>query len=226
MAKEFFDADLIDKGAAEPARPADGRAVGETGSFFTQQKRQLPEQVRQTADEIERLRQRQDELERRKQALSEQRRRVEAYEHGRRDILDKLGRSAVMVVREGEQASRMAALCAETGSLFQSLHKEIESIAPDAWAEQDYDKELTKALAQIEAASQAYRKAMDRVNATAWHRGAQEGSAPDLGGVLPATAESPRSFSHWIVAGFAFSLPLIATAVVLFVAFLVMRQGG
>lgn len=217
MAKDFFDEDL-----ATP--PTTGRSAGEpagAGSYFSQQKRQLPEQVSQASDEIERLRQRQDEIERRKQALIEQRRRIEAYEHGRHDLLDKLGRSAVLVVREGEQASRMAALCGETGSLFQGLHQELESIAPEKWSEADYDRELTRALAQVDSASQAYRKAMDRLNASAWHRGNQESAAGELAGAgLQTGTAAPQTFTRWLIAGFAFSLPVILILVALFAIYL------
>jgi hypothetical protein len=216
MAKDFFDKDLAPSGDADRAEPAARPAGGD--SFYNRQKQVLPEQVSQTADEIERLRHRQEELERRKQALLEQRRRMEAYEQGRRDMLDKMGRSAVMLEREGEQASRMAALCAETRTLFQNLQKELESIESAKWDEQDYERELTRALAQIESASLAYRKAMDRVNATAWHRAGEEGASVDLGG-LAGGNDLPRTFQHWIVAGFAFSLPMILVAILLFVVY-------
>ena len=134
MAKEFFDDDLIERGVTTypQASGAGGAApLAEGHSVYGQKKREIPEQVNQTTDEIERLRQRQENLERRKQELVDQRRRIETFEHGRRDMLDKLGRSAVLVVREGEQASRMAALCAEVGSLFAKLHQEMEAFAPE-----------------------------------------------------------------------------------------------
>ncbi len=222
MAKDFFDADLIDRGAAPPAPAAAGdRATDAERSFFERQKQGLPEQVGQTSDEIERLRLRQEELERRKQALVEQRRRIESYERGRRELLGKLGRSAVMVVREGEQAARVATLCSETGAQFQKLHQEIEAIAPERWAEAEYDRELTQALAQIEAAGTEYRRAIDRIDASSWRRAPEGGAEADpLAGGAPAAGAVPRTFTQWLAAGFAFCLPLLVTVAVLAMIYL------
>jgi prefoldin subunit 5 len=175
-------------------------------------KRELPEQVNQAADEIERLRQRQENLERRKQELIDQRRRIETFEHNRREMLDKLGRSAVLVVREGEQASRMAALCREVGTLFSQLHQEMESFFPERWTEEEYDARLTQALAQVEAAGSEYRRAMDRINALGWNRGGGKGGddVSSLGDGLPRERRGlPSTFTEWLVAGLAFTLPVI-----------------
>jgi len=226
MAKDFFDADLVERNAAAPATPAAGGARGADGdrSFFERQKRELPEQVGQASDEIERLRLRQEELERRKQALVEQRRRIEAYERGRRELLEKLGRSAVMVVREGEQAARMAALCSETGAHFQKLHQELEAIAPERWPEAEYDRELTQALAQIEAAGVEYRRALDRINASSWQRAPEGGAGADpLAGVAAGGGAAPHTFTQWMAAGFAFCLPLLTLAALLALIYLLKK---
>ncbi|MDD5705226.1 MAG: hypothetical protein PHR35_04835 [Kiritimatiellae bacterium] len=232
MSKDFYDEDLIATSGGAGGTHAGGpagtvREAGEHDSFYGRQKRDLPEKVSQATDEIERLRQRQEDLERRKQALVEQRRRIEAYEHGRREMLDKLGRSAVMVVREGEQASRMAALCTETGSLFRKLHQELEGLQPENWPEAEYDKELTQALAQIEAASAEYRRAMDRVNASTWRQGEQErgGGAEGYGGGAGGNG-LPQSFTQWIMAGFAFSLPLLIVVVLLALVYILNVNQG
>ena len=111
MATDFFDEDLAEAAPAPAPSPAAPAAPGE--SYYERRKREMPEQLTKTGDEIERLKQRQEALERRKQEIIDQRRRVELFEHNRKDLLDKLRRNAVMVVRESEQASRTAALCTE-----------------------------------------------------------------------------------------------------------------
>lgn len=234
--KDFYDVDLIgdDRAGRAPAgaedRLAGTGAAREEESFYQRQKRELPGQVSQTADEIERLHLRQEELEQRKQALVEQRRRVEAFEKGRREMLEKLGRSAVMVVREGEQASRMGALCSETGALFKKLHQELESIHPEQWNQMEYDQSLTQALARIEAAGTDYRRAMDRVNAASWRRSAASENTVPLDPAIQggATGGLPNSFFKWLMAGLAFSLPLIVILLALLFLFWlnVWRVGG
>ena len=230
MAKTFFDDDLIDQGSDSVADASRARipATPETPSVYSQKKRELPEQVNQATDEIERLRQRQEHLERRKQELVDQRRRIESFEHNRRDMLDKLRRSAVLVVREGEQASRMAALCGEAGALFSKLHQEMETFFPERWTEEEYDARLTQALAQVEAASAEYQRAMNRLNALGWGR--TDGKTPvddaaSLDGLMPRGRRGqPGSFTGWLLAGFAFTLPLIITIGILIAVYFLLKH--
>ena len=219
MATDFFDEDLAetapDTAPAQPA-PADS---GE--SYYERRKREMPEQITKTGDEIERLKQRQEALERRKQEIIDQRRRVELFEHNRKDLLDKLRRNAVMVVRESEQASRTAALCTEVGNLFSRLHRELEAFAPDSWNQEEYDAHLTEALAKIDAATAEYRKAMDQVSAVNWRGSDDSDAAFEPGG------GAPRGFGRWFLAGLAFSIPFaIFAAIIVAVIFLLRTPAG
>ena len=216
MATDFFDEDLAESTPAPAASPA--AAPGE--SYYERQKRELPEQLTKTGDEIERLKQRQEALERRKQEIIG---RVELFEHNRKDLLDKLRRNAVMVVRESEQASRTAALCNEVGGLFSRLHQELEAFAPDSWSEEEYDARLTEALAKVDAATAEYRKAMDQVAAVNW-RGAE--AVHDDDATLDASGGAPRGFGRWFLAGLAFSIPFAIIALVVLAIVYFMRGGA
>lgn len=176
-------------------------------SYHNRYKRELPEELTRSTDELERLRQRQEELERRKQEINDQRRRIELFEKGRRELLDKLRRNGVMVVREGEQASRMAALCSEVGALFSRLHSEMESFSPDRWKESEYNDRLTEALARIEAATAEYNKSMNRVTAVDWHASALNADPDSMD--ASSDTRSHRGFAYWFLAGLAFSIPLV-----------------
>ena len=223
MATDFFDEDLAETAAprAEAANQPHGAE-----SYYERQKRELPEQLSKTGDEIERLKQRQEALERRKQEIIDQRRRVELFEHNRKDLLDKLRRNAVMVVRESEQASRTAALCTEVGGLFSRLHQELEAFAPDSWSEEEYDARLTEALAKVDAATAEYRKAMDQVAAVNW-RGAETPRDSAEPSFESAGGAAPRGFFRWLVAGFAFSIPFaIIAAIVIAVVFALKGAAG
>ena len=219
MATDFFDEDLAETAPAPQAAPAVSAATGE--SYYERRKREMPEQLTKTGDEIERLKQRQEALERRKQEIIDQRRRVELFEHNRKDLLDKLRRNAVMVVRESEQASRTAALCTEVGNLFSRLHGELEAFAPDSWTEEEYDARLTEALAKVDAAGAEYRKAMDQVAAVNW-RGADV-AHDDSDGSLEQSGGAPRSFGRWLLAGIAFSIPFAILAAIIIVVVFILR---
>lgn len=201
MSTDFVDDDLLS--SAQPPSQVDSLAE----SYHNRHKKELPEELTRNTDELERLRQRQEALERRKQEIVDQRRRIELFEHNRRDLLDKLRRNSVMIVREGELASRMAALCSEVGTLFSRLHSEMEAIVPDSWHEDEYDAKLTEALAKVDAASVEYRKSMDRVSSIDWHASALNS---DSGAFEPvADAGTHKGFAHWFLAGLAFSIPLV-----------------
>ena len=219
MATDFFDEDL-----AESAPPPDSPSPVPSGeSYYERQRRELPEQLSKTGDEIERLKQRQEALERRKQEIIDQRRRVELFEHNRKDLLDKLRRNAVMVIRESEQASRTAALCNEVGGLFSRLHQELEAFEPDSWTEEEYDARLTEALAKIDAAAAEYRKAMDQVSAVNW-RGTE--TVHDDDASLDTAGGAPRGFGHWLMAGFAFAIPFAILALVILAVVFLMRGAA
>lgn len=212
MGTDFFDSDLE---AAAPRITHNAEAVtqSEGESYHARNRREMPENLARAGDEIERLKQKQEALEKRKQEIIELRRRVDMFEGGRRDILDKLRRDAVLVVREGEQASRTAALCSEAGALFSQLHRELEGLNPDAWDEEEYGAKLTEALAKVDAATAEHRKAMDRVAAVDWHDGQGGGAAGETGGTL-GYGRAPQGFGGWFMAGLAFSLPLALLATI------------
>ena len=224
MATDFFDEDLAETAPTPPPAPATSAAAGE--SYYERRKREMPEQLTKTGDEIERLKQRQEALERRKQEIIDQRRRVELFEHNRKDLLDKLRRNAVMVVRESEQASRTAALCTEVGNLFSRLHGELEAFAPDSWTEEEYDARLTEALAKVDAAGAEYRKAMDQVAAVNW-RGADAVRDESDNAFEPGGGNAPRGFGRWFLAGLAFSIPFaILAAIIIAVVFVLRGTAG
>ena len=220
MATDFFDEDLAEPAPASAPAPTSSAPAASGESYYERRKREMPEQLTKTGDEIERLKQRQEALERRKQEIIDQRRRVELFEHNRKDLLDKLRRNAVMVVRESEQASRTAALCTEVGNLFSRLHQELEAFAPDSWTEEEYDARLTEALAKVDASSAEYRKAMDQVAAVNW-RGADAARDDSDAALEPGGA--PRGFVRWFLAGLAFSIPFAILAAIIVTVIFVLR---
>ena len=72
---------------------------------------------------------------------------------------------------------------------------------------------LTKALAKVEAAASEYRRAMDKINALGWNRGSSRGGAEatelDGIGAVETGTRMPRGFLGWLLAGIAFTLPLL-----------------
>lgn len=217
MPTDIFDDDLPSSSyRAEPVIPqGKPAAANDPESFHERRSREIPEEIAQTVDQVERLKRQQEELERRKKELQEQRRRMERFEHDRHALLEKLRRDSVLIVRHGEQASKVSTLCMEVGASFSQLHRDLDALVPKNWTEEEYEQRLTEALAKVDAATAEYRKAMDRVAAIGWKSSAVPSGDEDAFTEMSASrGGSPRGFGQWFLAGLAFTLPLILVAVI------------
>lgn len=227
MSTDFFDDDLVKP--AEPGQdlqepaPRASDSPPRAESTYDRKRQELSQGVEGTSNELERLRQRQEDLERQKEALQSLKKKQEDYERGRRDMLEKLERSVVLLKKEEGQASRMVTLFAETHKRFGSLLSELKAIKHETWAPGDFDAELTRALATVDAAQSAYSKGLDRVNATNWQRDdVVKSVVSGLQGERPPTGVA-HSFWGWVKVGVALTIPLaIGAILVVLVVFYLM----
>jgi vacuolar-type H+-ATPase subunit I/STV1 len=183
------------------------------------QKVELTNQMTGAVSEMERLRMRQDELEKEKSQLQDLARRQEEYERGKRDAIEKLSRGIVLFEKEEAQANRMAEMLMETRSQFRQILAELKQIDEEKWSDENFREELGNAMARVEAARDIHKKALARIEASSWHRSARadvaEVAESASGGLLAVSG-----FGRWFKIGLAFSLPLIAVVVLVFLAYL------
>ncbi len=209
--------DLFDGRSGGPESESERGLSDAARGRLDRQRSELSHQVGGAAGEIERLRMKQAELEREKQELQQLARKQEDYERGKREMTEKLSRSVVLLEKEREQAVRMAELLAETRERFAEQLTALERIREDEWVDGDFKEELESALAEVDAAKTIYKKALARIEASSWHKSAGSNAAA---GPLEPTAEGgavlPRGFGFWLKAGLAFSLPIAAVLIVLF----------
>ena len=115
MSTDFFDEDLVkhaaDREDDEPAPRPDDQPP-RAGSTYDRKRKELSHGVEGTSNELERLRQRQEDLERQKETLQSLKKKQEDYERGRRDMLEKLERSIVLLKKE-EDRHRGWSRCSE-----------------------------------------------------------------------------------------------------------------
>ena len=116
------------------------------------------------------------------------------------DRLQALKRQAEQLEREKAKLKRLEILTNVQDSFTTYLH-ELEAINPKDWAAAELNKELSQALGAVEDARSVYTKAQ-----------AQVGADEDTSSASPFEAgDGGRySFSYWLMAGFAFTLPLFA----------------
>jgi vacuolar-type H+-ATPase subunit I/STV1 len=217
MSTDFFDEDLIQDGsskAADDSRPAGTAVPGEPGTL-ARHKEEVSTSVSDAASQIDRLRHRQEELEKEKSTLEKLSRQQDEYETEKRDLIQKLSRSIVLAEKEESQATRVAALFAETRARFRDALSELQSIDEDDWDENEFESELTQALAVVESAGGVYEKALARIEASGWQQGEGKASAEVI-----RDSERPRAtragFGYWLKVGIAVSLPLIVVLILLF----------
>jgi hypothetical protein len=198
-----------------PARPISDLPL----THMARHKQEVDERMVDKAKELERLRSRQAELERERRTLEELRAQQERFETLRRDSKKTLSESLVRLDQERQQADRLIEQLEETRRLFQSSLEEVEGIDEQSWEDERLPDELNRAVVLLESIQDEYRKAIAKLAAIR----PDAGGAPAPGGrpapAYPAMrtpgAGLPGGWRGWLVAGAAFTAPLIA-ALVLF----------
>ena len=154
--------------------------------------------------------------------LDEQRRKRDELDSGRAEMFDKLTRALAAAEREYEETQhRLEQLTSIRNSFTQHL-RYIESINPKLWGADELPKELGMALSAIDDARADYVKAHAKLGERG-HGGAGGDMGEDLGGDVEYG--EPVSFGDGIKNGFAFTLPLQITAIILFILWMMFSTG-
>ncbi|MBE2179767.1 MAG: hypothetical protein IAE97_04785 [Chthoniobacterales bacterium] len=164
---------------------------------------QIDDQVAHAQEKLLQLKRQAEQLEREKQKLEELGRRQDQFDTGRAEMVDKFTSSLVHIQRETDQTLKRLEILKNVQATFTSYLHEIEAINPKDWTPADLNKELSKALGTIEDARSVYVKAQ-----------AQVAADEEIAGPSPfdgdSLASGGQSFGYWLMAGFAFTLPLFA----------------
>lgn len=232
---DFYDEDLVKhrssasrktrgEGGAEDAEtppPAEAitRPVSDLNlNRMSRQREQVEDHMAHAAQELERLRQRQENLEKERSALEELRRRQAEYERGKREILEHLNHSIISLEKDELHAENLLQLVAETRNRCRGWLVDIDSINEEDWPEDQFREELAKGLSRIDDIRLEYNKALSKIDAmhTEETKGAlrsptyMEERARDV---------KEKSFGDWLKVGFAVSLPLILTLILLWLLY-------
>lgn len=195
------------KSAVDPQQPR-----------LSRQKEQVEDHMAHAAQELERLRQRQENLEKERSQLEELRRRQAEYERGKRELLEHLNQSIIRLEKEELNAEKVLELVTETRQRCRGWLSDITGINEEDWAEEAFREELSKGLARIDDVRLEFNKALGKIDAL--HSSEKKAAtitpvaSPDAGSALDV-----KGFSHWLKVGFAFSLPIIITLVILWLLY-------
>ena len=162
---------------------------------------QLDDQVAQAQDRLQALKRQAEQLEREKAKLEELSRRQDQFDRGRSEMVDKFTSSLVHVQRETDQTLKRLEILKNVQENFTTYLHELEAINPKDWASAELNKELSQALGAVEDARSVYTKAQVQVGADEDISAASPFEGGEGGG---------HTFGYWLMAGFAFTLPLFA----------------
>lgn len=168
---------------------------------------QLDDQVAQAQERLLVLKRQAEQLEREKQKLEELSRRQEQFDTGRAEMVDKFTASLVSIQRETDQTLKRLEILKNVQENFSNYLQELEAINPKDWTPEDLTKELSKATGAVEDARSVYVKAQAQI---AVDDDLPAGGSPYEG----ETAGGGHSFGYWLMAGFAFTLPLCALVLI------------
>lgn len=173
--------------------------------------------VKAAQEQLLELRRQQEEIERQKQHLEALRVKQERFVAGKRDLVEKIGRSAGLVERELYDAQKRVEEFALTHDEFRRHLEILKSLQPEKWHRAQVSEELDSALAAIEDAESDYAKGIRRLHAMGPQEGmaAATSNADDTGApAMPSFLSNADDLKTWLRRGFAFTLPLMGTVLV------------
>ena len=182
---------------------------------------ELQSQVQKAHADLAELKRRQEQIERDKQRLEELARRQDELERGRAEMIDKLTRAMVVIQRETQDAEKWLDQLHSIQEAFNHHLNKLESINPKAWVGLDLSKELSKALSAVDDARGEYNKSHPKLGL---HLGGEE-AAVATGEYDEYYGASEKGFVHWLIMGFAFTLPLQVIAAIAFFVWMFMAGG-
>jgi hypothetical protein len=164
------------------------------------------DKVNEAQEKLSQLRHEQERLEREKQELEELHARKEDFLRGRTDLVDKFTRYSSALERESCEAQKRSEQYLDTKDLFEHHLRSIQALRPEQWSRAELRAELNRAANTIDDAEDDLLKSAAVVENLK--------SAPRIkgGGASPFTGQA--SFTYWMKAGLAFTLPLAIVGII------------
>lgn len=184
---------------AAPVPPAGGRPPS---------REEVELQVNETQARLEELKRAQEKLERERAQLEDLRRRQAEFQNGREEMLQHLTRGVGLLEEAEFDRRREAEQMAQSLAEFRQHLARLQGIQHDAWTQENYNLELTKALTAIENARMEWNGArlkfgvLSGASATAGSR--------DKAVAAPSLATLP--FKDLCKIGLAMTWPLVVLA--------------
>ena len=185
------------------------------------------------------IRQEAEALEQEKLRFEELSRQQKEFMQGRVEMGEKLTKALTHLDRETYEAQRRVEQLLVIKDTFNHHLDVIDSLNPEQWNPSDLRHDLGRALGMIDEAREEYIKGSSRIHlltagATSQNQPAAPAPSPSsaTSAMTLASTTAPSSlpvtlnkdtFRFWLFCGLGFTVPLAATAFVIFAAWLIFR---
>lgn len=183
---------------------------------------ELHDQVDKAQAALAELKRKSEQLERDKQRLEELSRRQDQLQAGREEMVDKLTRALVTVQRETQETEKRLDQLHSIHESFTGHLRTMEGINPKSWVGLDLSKELSKAISSVDDARTEYNRSIAKLGTDVPEPAHPHGVAAEY----EEYETGDKGFLYWLIAGFAFTLPLQAIGVIGLLIWLWTAGGG
>jgi hypothetical protein len=222
MSSDYDATEFIDDDFEGRPSPHSAAAAGSIQLSRAPTREEVDSKVAETQQKLSDLRRAQEELERERAGLEETRRRQLEFQTGRNEMLQNLTRG-LGLLQEAEFAARRDAeqMSKALVDLRTALTK-IEGIHEEAWTQDNFSVELTRALTNIENARMEWNTARLKFDVLSEAKLEPGKSSPELA-ASQASFFSSCSFGKLCRIGFALSWPIAAVILLGFLLLLGMH---
>jgi DNA repair exonuclease SbcCD ATPase subunit len=218
---EFVDSDFQSaqqngRGAplGEPAAPAPA------ASNRPPTREEIEALVSEKQIKLAELKRAQEELERERAGLEELRRRQAEFQTGRAEMLQHLTRGIGLLEEAELNSRRDAEQMARTLAEFRSTVAKVQSVNEQAWTQENFSMELTRASTTIENARMEWNSARLKFPLLAGAPSSEPAAAPEKS---PAPLLQAASLTQLSKIGLAFTWPLVLLGAAIFLILLFRR---
>ncbi len=207
----YFDATFFIDGDFEEQKPPAAGVAAPAQLARAPTREEVDSRVAEAQQKLAELKRAQEALERERASLEETRRRQAEYQTGRQEMTQNLTRGLGLLEKAEFEARRDAEQMAKALAGFREVLSKIEAIHDEAWTQENFGAELTRALTAIENARMEWNSA--RLKFPVLSQAAPDAPAPAAATGSPAAAlVAGHSFGELCRLGFALTWPLAAAA--------------
>lgn len=209
-ATEFVDTDFHTP--KSPYAPMTAPAAA-TNSFRAPTREEVDSKVTEAQQKLAELKRAQEELERERAALEEVRRRQTEFQTGRQEMIQHLTRGLGLLEEAEFAARRDAEQMSNSIAAMRDALAKVQTINEEAWSQDAFNVELTRALTTLENARMEWNGARLKFPVLSGTAAPTPGnSSATAGAGTPLFA--PKSFLGLCKLGLAFTWPLALVALV------------